>query len=153
MAEYLLDTNVLLRLSDAGSPSMEIARRATNGLMERGELVYVTSQNIIEFWAVATRPIEVNGLGWTVDQADRESKLILDRFLLLEETPGIFEKWLRVVHTKKIMGKQAHDARFVAIMLAHGISHLVTFNTSDFARFSEIHVVSPAEIILNFGNP
>ena len=44
------------------------------------------------------------------------------------------------------MGKQAHDARLVAAMIAHRLTHLLTFNTDDFKRFSEITVVAPRSI-------
>jgi hypothetical protein len=31
----------------------------------------------------------------------------------------------------------------VATMLAHGVTHLVTFNPDDFKRFSEIKIIVP----------
>jgi hypothetical protein len=45
------------------------------------------------------------------------------------------------------LGKNAHDARFVAAMMAHGLTHLLTFNPQDFRRYSGITVVTPAEIL------
>jgi len=51
-----------------------------------------------------------------------------------------------VVH-HRVAGKQAHDARLVAAMLVHGVTHLLTFNTNDFKRFSEIMVVNPQNVI------
>ncbi len=39
------------------------------------------------------------------------------------------------------MGKQAHDTRLVAAMIAHEMTHILTFNTDDFKRFSEITAV------------
>lgn len=35
-------------------------------------------------------------------------------------------------------GKQAHDANVVAVMLAHGVTRLLTRNGRDFARYDEI---------------
>lgn len=40
-------------------------------------------------------------------------------------------------------GKVAHDARYVAAMRAHGLTHLLTFNGADFARFPGITVLDP----------
>jgi predicted nucleic acid-binding protein len=54
MADYLLDTNVLLRFSDAASPVHATAVDAVAVLLSRGDRVYITAQNLIEFWAVAT---------------------------------------------------------------------------------------------------
>jgi predicted nucleic acid-binding protein len=45
-----------------------------------------------------------------------------------------------------VVGKQAHDARLVAVTLVHGITHLLTFNTDDFKRYDEITVVNPKDI-------
>jgi predicted nucleic acid-binding protein len=45
-----------------------------------------------------------------------------------------------------VAGKQAHDAHLVAAMLVHGVTHLLTFNTNDFKRFSEVMVVNPQNI-------
>ena len=42
----------------------------------------------------------------------------------------------------EIVGKRAHDARLVAAMVRHGITHLLTFREQDFARFSEIAVIA-----------
>ncbi|ELS44869.1 hypothetical protein C789_5347 [Microcystis aeruginosa FACHB-905 = DIANCHI905] len=36
------------------------------------------------------------------------------------------------------MGKRTHDVRLVAAMLANEITHLLTFNPSDFAGISSI---------------
>jgi predicted nucleic acid-binding protein len=58
MTAYLLDTNVLLRFSDAASPVHATAVDAVAVLLSRGDRVYITAQNLIEFWAVATRPVE-----------------------------------------------------------------------------------------------
>ncbi len=44
------------------------------------------------------------------------------------------------------MGVNVHDARLVAAMLVHGLTHILTFNTPDFRRFSQITVVHPSEI-------
>lgn len=45
------------------------------------------------------------------------------------------------------MGVNVHDARLVAAMLVHGLTHILTFNISDFARYSEITAVHPTTII------
>jgi predicted nucleic acid-binding protein len=124
MTNYLLDTNILLRSSDADSPFQNIADLAVGKLLTRKDQPYITSQNIIEFWVVATRPKTVNGLGWTIQQTYGEIEQILNQFAWLEETAEIFPHWLNLVQTYQLKGKRVHDARLVAVMLTHGISHL-----------------------------
>lgn len=57
-------------------------------------------------------------------------------------------EWRRLVVHYRVSGVQVHDARIVAAMQTHGITHLLTFNGDDFRRFSEITVVHPSEITL-----
>jgi len=49
-----------------------IAQKGLLALQDRGETLSIFPQNLIEFWAVATRPVANNGLGLTVDQAEIE---------------------------------------------------------------------------------
>ena len=72
MATYLADTNLLLRLADPASPQHSIATQALAGLLARSDEVYLTPQNFIEFWAVATRPVEANGFGWSSERTSKE---------------------------------------------------------------------------------
>ncbi|MBD1880681.1 type II toxin-antitoxin system VapC family toxin [Coleofasciculus sp. FACHB-T130] len=143
MTTYLLDTNVLLRSSDTNSPLQALADASVTRLLGRGNQLYITSQNIIEFWVVATRPATVNGLGWSVEQTRTEIELILNQFPQLEETPQIFPHWFNLVTSYQLQGKRVHDARLVAVMLAHGVTHLLTFNPNDFRGINEIVVVHP----------
>lgn len=146
MTDYLLDTNILLRMSDKTSPVNLLAGRAAATLLRQRNRVFITSQNIIEFWVVATRPAQVNGLGWSVEKTRTEIEQILSQFPLLEETSEIFPYWLNLVTTYELQGKRVHDARLVAVMLTYGITHLLTFNPDDFRRINEIIVVDPRSI-------
>lgn len=146
MTTYLLDTNILLRSSDPSSPLQGLADLSVTRLFGRNDQLYITSQNIIEFWVVATRPAQVNGLGWSVEKTRTEIEQILSQFPLLEETSEIFPYWLNLVTTYELQGKRVHDARLVAVMLTYGITHLLTFNPDDFRRINEIIVVDPRSI-------
>jgi predicted nucleic acid-binding protein len=46
----------------------------------------------------------------------------------------------------QVSGKQAHDARIVAAMNVHKLTHLLTFNTADFKRYDGITVVNPSSV-------
>lgn len=45
------------------------------------------------------------------------------------------------METVDVRGRQVYDARLVAVMLAHGITHILTFNGNHFRRFTGITVV------------
>ena len=116
-------------------------------LRRQGETIYVTSQNILEFRSFVTRPPEANGLGMTAIQASDEVARIEAAFPLLPETPAIYPLWRNLVDTYGVIGRQVYDARLVAVMLANGVSHLLTLNPTHFRRFAGITVVTPDEII------
>ncbi len=42
--------------------------------------------------------------------------------------------WETLVSKHQILGKQAHDANLVAVMLVYGVRELLTFNGADFKR-------------------
>lgn len=146
MAFILVDTNVLLRLSDDGSPDQSVAERTLSTLRLRGDVPCLTPQNIIEFWAVATRPVNANGFGWTTQQTATEVEQLRNKFPILPDSSQTFSNWLRLVETYDIKGKKVHDTRLVAVMMTHGVTHLLTFNTDDFRRFSNIILMHPNEI-------
>ena len=146
MALYLLDTNILLRCCDPSSPGYAPAIRAVETLLSRGDNLYITAQNLIEFWAVVTRPLAVNGFGWPPQDAALQVEQLLDLFPLLEETPAIFQDWLQLVTARSIVGKQVHDARLVAVMQAHDIHNLLTFDVDDFKPYSHITLVHPGSV-------
>jgi predicted nucleic acid-binding protein len=147
---YLLDTNVLVRLSNVTDPSHAVAKAAIAELHRRSEMLHVTPQVLIEFRNVATRPVFNNGLGLQPAKVETESTAHEAAFLLLPDTPDIFAAWKAIVTTLGIIGKQVHDARLVAVCHVHAISHLLTFNTSDFAGMTSfgpgIVVVDPATV-------
>ena len=67
-----MDTNVLLRSIDVGHAAQPVAQEAMIRLRQSGESLSVFPQNLIEFWAVATRPVANNGLGLSIAQAEVE---------------------------------------------------------------------------------
>ena len=103
----------------------------------------IASQNLIELWAVATRPFDQNGLGLTIEEATREINRVKRFWVLLPDLP-LFEEWERLVKTYRVSGKNTHDARLVAAMHVHGIESILTFNGNDFGRYTGITVIDPA---------
>jgi predicted nucleic acid-binding protein len=132
----LLDTSVLGRLANAADAANRIASTATLELHQRGELLHLTAQNMIEFRNMATRPVALNGLGLSVAEAEAKAAAFESKFSLLSETPDIFPAWKAIVSTLGVIGKQVHDARLVAVCHAHNITHLLTFNVAHFKRLT-----------------
>jgi predicted nucleic acid-binding protein len=122
------------------------AVRSVGALLTRGERVCIFPQNLIEFWNVATRPTGVNGLGFSSSQTEAEVSKIESLLTVLPDSPAIHPEWRRLVVTHSVLGKQVHDARIVAAMNVHKVTHILTFNLDDFKRYSAITIVDPATI-------
>ena len=144
---HLLDSNILLRWANKNDPERPLVLSAIQKLGQQGEVMHTTPQNYTEFWGSATRPVTGNGLGLTPLRAELLVRQLRMLFPLLPDVGAIFEEWLRIVVTASVSGRQVHDARLVAVMLAHGITHILTFNVTDFQRYQVfgITVVHPTE--------
>jgi predicted nucleic acid-binding protein len=146
MEKWLIDTNVLLRIQDEEPQCSEEALEAVARIAEGGGTACVTPQVLVEFWCAATRPTDVNGLGWDIEAASESMNKILGKYALLEDSPAVFDQWLPLVRNHQRKGKQVHDARLVAVMKAHGVENLLTFNVEDFAAYDEIKTVHPRDV-------
>ena len=146
MPGYLIDTNVLLRGVARGSYRHAVAADAVAKLLSQGDDLFVTPQVLIEFWSVATRPVNVNGFGWTVEVVRREIDAILSQFPVLPDTPAVFGQWLRLVADNNVIGKKVHDVRLVAVLQVHQVTRLLTFNVGDFKGYG-ISAVSPDDVV------
>ncbi len=143
----LADTNILARIAQAGHRQHAAALRAVERLLARNDDPCIVPQVVYEFWVVATRPATASGLALTVPQAKAELAGARRTFTLLRDERAIFQHWERLISDHDVKGKLAHDARLVAAMLRHGLTHILTFNTADFQRFSGITVVAPESVV------
>ena len=145
---WLTDTSILVRTIQTGSSVQQTAINALAELRIRGEILCVVPQNIIEFWAVATRPVTANGLGFSIEETSDQIEQIRLHFVLKNDEEPIFENWRNLVRDYRVSGKPTHDARIVGAMQTHRIENLLTFNVADFNRYADIITVSAPEDII-----
>ena len=144
---YLVDTNILLRLVDTGHAMHKEALDAVKLLVLQGHKLHIVPQNLYEIWVVCTRPKNVNGLGKTAAEAMSELINLRALFHWLDDIPLVYGVWEHLVSSIPIIGKNGHDARFIAAMTVHGLTHPLTFNIQDFRQYPGITAVSPADIL------
>jgi predicted nucleic acid-binding protein len=142
----LLDTNILLRLSEPTHIHHPAAIAAVRFLAGGGDTFCISSQTISEFLAVATRSVADRGLGMAQAAADAElSKLIAALDMLFDSSAVIAElRGLVIAHA--VAGKSVHDCKIVATMLANGVKEILTFNGKGFTRFKAIVILDPSII-------
>ena len=77
---HLVDTSILARLANTADAAHAMAARAVLELHQRGEVLHITAQNLIEFRNLATRPKAINGLGLTVAEAEAKAAVFEGKF-------------------------------------------------------------------------
>jgi predicted nucleic acid-binding protein len=141
----LVDTSILGRLASFKSALHTKALRAVHFYLAQQQEMCIAPQSVYEFWVVATRPVDVNGFGWTPRRAVEWITYFESFFRLLPEVPDLYLEWRRLVQLHETSGKPAHDARLVACMNVYAISEILTFNGGDFTRYG-VTVIDPANL-------
>lgn len=144
---YLIDTNIFIRLASHNDPERQHALNALRKLRSLNEVLCYTPQILSEFWNVCTRPPTARGgLGLSAEQTERKVRLIERYFVLLPDSIATFKEWRTLVTSQGVLGLAVHDAKVVASMHVHGVTHLLTFNETDFKRYSSITAVNPSNV-------
>jgi len=88
----LVDSNILLRAALRDDPDHALVRSALAKLISADTALYFTHQNIAEFWNAATRPVEMNGFGLSVEDAEREVEIIERGMRLLPDSAAVYRE-------------------------------------------------------------
>jgi predicted nucleic acid-binding protein len=145
-AGYLIDTNVLLRLSRDDDPQHDLVRGAMDWLDRQGADFFFTLQNVVEFWNVCTRPAAANGFGLSVEETALEIRSIEKVMIFLPDNAQVYSIWRRLVVEHNVRGVQVHDAHLAATMQAHGVGRILTLNRPDFLRYADVQAVHPSAV-------
>lgn len=143
----LADSGILLRLLERSDPLHPVVRHAVQTILGRGDELVMSLQNVAEFWNGCTRPASSRG-GYGLDTAETGRRVrVLERlFQLRADHPDTYRYWRQLASASAVQGRQVHDCRIAAFLLAHGISHILTLNGRDFVRYPGITVLDPTTI-------
>lgn len=131
----LVDTSVWGRIAVKRDPLHATAMNALRWVI-RHDQPAIAAQSLYEFWVVATRPLDANGLGWHPTRVVSWIQACRRSCRFLPDDPRLFDIWAALVEAHATKGKPAHDARLVACMMIHGIPDILTFNPGDFTRYA-----------------
>lgn len=142
----MVDTNVALRaVTTPGVIGPEEVGQALAALTMKGYSLSISGQTVVELWAVMTRPKAANGLEMEPLRARQEIDTIMGLFDIVADPPELLTTWLDLCTRYQVRGRQVFDAKIVALMLACGMTQLVTLNPTDFRRFTEIELFVPGQ--------
>ena len=147
MPDWTADTNIWLRSSDPDE-MFPAATGAVERILETEE-IYLLPQTVMEFWHVATATgSQRGGFGWDVVKADLKVQQLEFDFPMKYDNAEVYARWRGLVRIVGVSGAQVYDARIVADMLAHNVTHILTFNTDDFKRYASwgITAINPNDV-------
>jgi predicted nucleic acid-binding protein len=133
MNKVVLDTNVLIYALDESSI---FHLRASEILQDENNLLFTTSKNISEYFAVCSKlGVDSNKfLGFYEDLTHNLTFLFPNEYSLQH-----FEMLLQKYKPK---GNRVYDVEIFSIMLANNIKYVATFNVEDFKNISEVEIIN-----------
>lgn len=82
----------------------------------------------------------------TPEEANNEVIKFETLLPLKPDVTTIYQQWRLLLVKYNVQGVNIHDARLTAAVIAHELTHVLTFNVRDFKRYSEIIVVHPDNV-------
>jgi predicted nucleic acid-binding protein len=138
----LVDTNIFLEATDENREFHSICLN----FLETQPRLTTSAQVVREYLAVATRPIDSNGLGLPLPDALQNIREFRLTIRLLPEEKPILATFLSLLEAIPCRGKRIHDAHLVATALVHRVRTIVTLNGRDFEPFAaRITAVEPGQ--------
>lgn len=134
-----IDTNILIYSNNKDSLLCKSAREKLNELKDNDNQLFISDQVIREYLVIITRP-GILEKPVSSEVATQDISRIEKEFCILFPSQAILNKLVELINKYKIKGKRIHDTAIVAIMLANGITDILTYNVKDFQIFSEITI-------------
>ena len=141
----MVDTNIMLSASNSNRADHVASHRVFSSALEMGVHLATCGQILREYLVVATRPMEVNGLGLSLKDALINLEWFRKRMVYLEEPESVHHTLVRLIDSHKITGKRIHDINIVAIMNQFSIHTLLTNNAGDFDLIPDLEIIGPQE--------
>ncbi len=139
-----IDTNVLVYAHRREPPEHARAAELLRTLAEGSDPWAVPWPCIYEFFSVVTNVRIWKSAASTPDQAwtQLEAWFAAPTVRLLAETDDVQVHLARLARRPRVRGPIIHDARIVAICIAHGVERLLT-RDRDFSLFPELVTLDP----------
>jgi toxin-antitoxin system PIN domain toxin len=143
----VVDANILVYGVDARAVQHASSRALLDAAQDPATTLYLTSQILCEFYSIVTNPRRI-----AVPRSPLEALHAISALLSL---PGIrvlptpaqaVVGWMVLLQRHPVTGGDVFDLQLVATMQANNVQRIYTFNTKDFAVFTELTVLAPAEV-------
>lgn len=141
----LIDTNVLVYALFAQRPEHAASLALLESAQEPAPNLVVAPQNLAEFYAVVTNPRRVSTpLSGAAARAEVEKFTLLAGLRILDVPSDVVGRWQALLGRYPVTGRAFYDVQLVAVMLAHDVRRIYTFDRKDFERFRELELLTPS---------
>ncbi len=133
MNKLVVDTNILIYALDESSI---FHVKASAILQDENNLLFTTSKNISEYFAVCSKLGVDEGkvLGFYED--------LTHNIIFLFPNEHSLQHFQVLLKKYKPKGNRVYDIEIVSIMLANNIKRVATFNVDDFKNIDEIEIIN-----------
>lgn len=146
-SRIFVDTNVWFEATVRDRKLHDNAVAVLEHYPRDGVELLTSGQVIREFFSVATRPSDKNGVGMSPGAAIEAVRRYKLRTTFLPDNLAVSALLEELALKPACRGKQIHDANIAATAIYHGASALLTANPSDFRRFADrIEIQSLASV-------
>jgi predicted nucleic acid-binding protein len=143
----LIDSNVLVYALFAQRDEHAASLALLESARDRGAELAVAPQNLAEFYSVVTNPRRVSTpLSASAASAEVAKFATLPGLRLLTVPADIVSRWQALLVRYPVTGRAFYGVQLVAVMLAHAIRRIYTFDRKDFVRFTELELLTPAVV-------
>jgi toxin-antitoxin system PIN domain toxin len=143
----LIDTNVLVYALFAERPEHAASLALVESAQDPGANLVIAPQNLAEFYAVVSNPRRVSTpLSANDARVEVEKLTRLPGLRLLDVPVDVVTRWHALLGRYPVTGRAFYDIQLVAVMLAHDIRRIYTFDRKDFVRFTELELLTPAVV-------
>lgn len=138
-----VDTNILVYALYQESEHHGVARALVDRAKNSGAGLCTAPQVLAEFYSVVTDTRRVSTALSPAEAIEEIEKILEWPGIAVLATPAdIAERWLDLAKRYPVKRQDVFDLQLVALMLAHGVKRIYTFNAPDFQRFTELQVSS-----------
>lgn len=134
MNKILVDTNIFIYALNKDS---KYYKKSAQFLIDTNNLLFTTSKNISEFFAVTSKLKVDYSLAYQFYIDIKENTTIL---FPNDSSLALFDMF---IEKYKPIGNQVYDLEIASIMISNHIYRIATYNTKDFESVNEVLVIAP----------
>ncbi len=144
VSRLFIDTNIIIYAADGTSLYNQLAKQALLAARQQASELVISSQILREYLSTTTKSYLITGVP-SLSNILFNYNAFQNDFTVVFDSLRVVMNLSSLLQTIPMGGKQIYDANIVATIQAYSITHLLTHNVKDFARFAGLITVVPLQ--------